>query len=148
MTEAERSVAVLSASMLLDTLVVGSLWAVLPSVLRSTAHPAAYGRMLGAASLLGALANAALGALSDRHRGGRRAVFQLAVLLFAACPTCLLVGTLLGSTTDSSGSGNGSDGDSWRPLLVLGALLSRQQASHAIAKAHVSDTTPAAGRAT
>ena len=57
---AVSAIAVLSASMLLDTLVVGSLWAVLPSILRSTEQPAAYGRMLGAASLLGALANAAL----------------------------------------------------------------------------------------
>ena len=39
------AIAVLSASMLLDTLVVGSLWAVLPSILRSTEQPPSHTRI-------------------------------------------------------------------------------------------------------
>ena len=42
---AVSAIAVLSASMLLDTLVVGSLWAVLPSILRSTEQPPSHTRI-------------------------------------------------------------------------------------------------------
>ena len=135
------SVSLLSVSMLLNAMVSGALWAVLPTILRSTEQPAFYGRLLGAASALGALSNAALGALSDRH--GRRAVFQLAVLLFAACPACLFAGTVI----EGAAGGDSSRG-ALPKVLVFGALLSRQQASQAIAKAHVSDVTPATGRTT
>ena len=63
----------------LDTLVSGSLWAVLPTVLDASSNASLYGIILSVASAVGLLSSTILGRLSDLI--GRTWSFRIALLL-------------------------------------------------------------------
>ena len=107
----------------LDTLVSGSLWAVLPTVLDASSNASLYGIILSVASAVGLLSSTILGRLSDLI--GRTWSFRIALLLIFICPFSIYLGNAIF--------------DNLKYLIFGGALFSRIQAARSIAKAYASD---------